>query len=145
MCPVPRRYRPDRPLWNLYGPTEATCSCTVGDLQPGKPVDIGISLPSFRCFVVAPNTLVQLPDGQAGELVVTGISVGRGYLNRPEKTAEQFTILPAPHGGVRCYRTGDKAVVLDSATGAFTLLGRHSQAIGSAVILSGRRIHNHHN
>jgi non-ribosomal peptide synthetase-like protein len=105
-CPSPlvcEWSTPARPLWNLYGPTEATCSCTYGSLVPGQPVDIGKAIPTYSCEIVDPDTLQPVAeqhadDGSsvAGELIVCGPGVGRGYLNRPEKTAAQFVRAASP-------------------------------------------------
>eukprot|EP01052_Picozoa_sp_SAG31_P010259 SAG31_NODE_557_length_14160_cov_18.420880_4_plen_232_part_00 len=121
-----------RPIWNLYGPTEATCSCTYTTLEPRKPVDIGISIPTFRCFVGDQDSLTELAPGESGELIVTGISVARGYLNLPHKTAEVFVKLS---DGRDAYRTGDRAR-MDGETGAFMLLGR----LDNQVKIHGQRV-----
>ena len=56
-------------------------------------------------YVVDPDTLQLQPIGTWGELVIGGIQVGRGYLNRPELTAKKFISNPWGEGMV--YRTGD--------------------------------------
>jgi acyl-coenzyme A synthetase/AMP-(fatty) acid ligase len=142
-CPMPlvtEWSRPSRPLWNLYGPTESTCSCTYGKLLPGQPVDIGVPIPSYACEIVDPDTLRPVSSdsaggGMAGELIVCGVSVVRGYLNRPEKTAAQFVQLP---DGRRAYRTGDRA--RRTERGTIELLGRFDAQVkirGQRVELEG--------
>ena len=88
---------------NGYGPTECTIFSTTTpvmvketNIPIGKPVD------SLDCYVVDRN-LHRLPAGAAGELVIAGRQVGRGYLNRPDKTAEAFFTMD----GVRAYHSGD--------------------------------------
>ncbi|WP_197093986.1 non-ribosomal peptide synthetase [Nonomuraea sp. SBT364] len=94
-----------RRIVNVYGPTECTVTCTSSEVYrdgEGEP-PIGTayagSLLSVRDAAGRP-----LPDGEVGELWVAGPLVGRGYLNRPELTAERFV---TGDDGVRHYRTGD--------------------------------------
>ena len=100
-------------LWNMYGPTETTIWSTVWRV----PADCG------RVLVGRPiaNTQVHIvdksgrrvPAGIPGEICIGGEGVGRGYLNRPELTAERF--VPDPFGsvpGARLYRTGDQGRLL---------------------------------
>ena len=100
-------------LTNLYGPTESTVCITSYDVSKTmKDIPIGSALDNVRLYVVD-NTGHRLPVGAAGELWVSGPQVSRGYLNRPEKTAEVFVDNPfasetAENGKYsRCYRTGD--------------------------------------
>jgi len=91
---------PGAEVWNLYGPTEATANATAARLAPGGPVVIGFPIEGAR---------LHLDDD--GEILVGGSGVARGYLGRPELTAERF--VPDPSGdlrgepGARLYRTGD--------------------------------------
>jgi amino acid adenylation domain-containing protein/non-ribosomal peptide synthase protein (TIGR01720 family) len=108
---------------NLYGPTEDTVYSTaaqVDDHEPGGP-PIGRPLPGTRAFVLDAN-LRPAPIGVAGELWLAGAGLARGYLDRPDLTAERF--LPDPHSlhGGRLYRTGDRARLRPD--GAIELLGR---------------------
>jgi amino acid adenylation domain-containing protein len=83
-------------LINLYGPTEATVdvSCfqcpsegTPGIIPIGKPID-------NICLYVTDNDFHLQPVGVTGQLVISGVGVGRGYVNRPELTAEKFVLAP---------------------------------------------------
>ena len=94
---------------NGYGPTECTIFSTIFDVKEKEPnIPIGHPLDNLRLYVVD-DTGRRLPAGAAGELWISGPQVGRGYLNRPEKTAETFIANPfgdeAPYD--RTYRTGD--------------------------------------
>jgi amino acid adenylation domain-containing protein/non-ribosomal peptide synthase protein (TIGR01720 family)/FkbM family methyltransferase len=101
--------RPEIAFWNLYGPTECTVDATACRLaaHPGSP-SIGLPLANVRVRVVTPEWTLA-PAGLEGELWIGGAGVARGYLGRPELTAERF--VPDPFGdgaGERLYRTGDR-------------------------------------
>ena len=90
-------------MHNGYGPTECTIFTTtyaMTEFQQNAP--IGKPLDNFQLFIVDKD-LNRLPLVAAGELLVSGPQVCRGYLNRPEKTAESFV----QWEDKRCYRTGD--------------------------------------
>ncbi|HEX7238660.1 MAG TPA: phosphopantetheine-binding protein, partial [Longimicrobiaceae bacterium] len=95
-------------LVDTYGPTETTVVATLTELGGGA-VSIGRPVPNGRAHVLDAD-LRPLPVGVRGELYVGGAGVARGYLGRPELTAERF--LPDPFSaepGARVYRTGDVA------------------------------------
>ena len=126
-CPadlVPRWARPGRRLMNTYGPTEATVIATCGELRPGQPVTIGRPLPNCH-VVILDEQLRPVPRGEPGELCLGGIGVARGYVGRPDLTAEKFVPNPlasAPDEPPRLYRTGDLARF--TAAGEIEFLGR---------------------
>ncbi|GIH93335.1 non-ribosomal peptide synthetase [Planobispora siamensis] len=98
-------------LVNTYGPTEAAVIATAEDLDAGAvagrpPIGRPIGATSVR---VLDGRGRPLPPGAAGELVIGGAGVARGYLGRPALTAAAF--VPDPYGppGARRYRTGDRA------------------------------------
>jgi natural product biosynthesis luciferase-like monooxygenase protein len=93
-------------LYNMYGPTETTVwSCMYRFIDKTEKVVIGKPLANTRIYILdASGQLV--PEGVAGELYIGGDGVARGYLKRPELTAERF--LPDPFKpSERVYRTGD--------------------------------------
>ena len=108
---------------NAYGPTETTiwstwAECLAGQAQPS----IGQAIRNTEVYVLD-RQLEPVPLGIPGELFIGGIGVTRGYLHRPDLTAEQF--LPNPFSqtqGARLYRTGDK--VQYRADGNLEFLGR---------------------
>ncbi|MEW1659512.1 Pls/PosA family non-ribosomal peptide synthetase [Streptomyces sp. NPDC093707] len=107
-CPprlVERWSRPGRRMLNTYGPTETTVTATVAELRPGRPVTIGRPLPTYTVLLLD-DRLRPVPDGTVGEICVGGPGVARGYVGRPELTAERFIAYPTAPGG-RLYRTGD--------------------------------------
>ncbi|HLL48506.1 MAG TPA: amino acid adenylation domain-containing protein, partial [Longimicrobiaceae bacterium] len=122
------RWAPGRRFFNLYGPTEATIWSTAAACAPGRSAPpIGRPVASTRAYVLDAGgepTPVRVP----GELHVGGVGVARGYLDRPEQTAERF--VPDPFGadaGARLYRTGDR--VRWRADGEMEFLGRVDQQV----------------
>ena len=90
-------------LLNGYGPSESICYVTAFPVKEKmQNIPIGKAVENMHLYIMDAYGH-RLPVGAAGELWVNGPQVGRGYLNRPEKTAESF--VETPWG--RCYRTGD--------------------------------------
>ncbi len=117
-----------RRVWNLYGPTETTIWST-GCVVKGdeKKVLIGRPIGNTRCYILN-NNLRPVPPGAVGELYIAGDGVARGYINRPDLTAEKF--LPDPFGsdpGDRMFRTGDLARY--HPDGAIECLGRKDHQV----------------
>ena len=94
-------------IFNMYGPTETTVWSTVSELTHKERVDVGQPVLNTQVLVLGPEG-EPLPPGVVGELCIAGEGLARGYLGRPELTAERFTVSPLAHGG-RMYRTGDRA------------------------------------
>ncbi|MBM7113159.1 amino acid adenylation domain-containing protein [Archangium primigenium] len=108
-CPAElvRQWAPDRRFFNIYGPTEVTISSTLARCDPSpQPPAIGRPLANTRAYVLDRH-LRPVPLGVAGELYLGGVGVSRGYLHRPDLTAERF--IPNPFEEGRLYRTGDLA------------------------------------
>ncbi|MBN8227307.1 non-ribosomal peptide synthase/polyketide synthase [Corallococcus macrosporus] len=108
-------------LFNLYGPSEDTTYSTASLVGRDEVPLIGRPLPATRAYVLD-TSLQPVPVGVAGELYLAGEGQARGYLLRPELTAERF--VPEPYGppGGRMYRTGDR--VRYRADGRLEYLGR---------------------
>ena len=116
----PANYR----MYNCYGPTECTIFTTTYALPyQEQNIPIGKPLDNMRLFIVDKD-LHRLPVGAAGELLVAGPQVSRGYLNRPDKTAETYISYQPSAGSepIRCYRTGD--IVRYLADGNIQFVGR---------------------
>ncbi|HEX8092836.1 amino acid adenylation domain-containing protein, partial [Jatrophihabitans sp.] len=110
-------------LINLYGPTEATVDVThqpVRGLRGLARLPIGRPIDNIRMYVLDSRGS-QLPVGMPGELYAAGAGLARGYLDRPELTAERF-VDGAGVGERRLYRTGDLARWLPD--GSLDYLGR---------------------
>jgi long-chain acyl-CoA synthetase len=92
------------PIYQVYGSTEAGHVC-YSRLDAGEPdpMSIGTPLPSRRVAVVDPDTLLPVPDGETGELMVTSEHSRKEYLNRPDETEASFVQV----NGLTYYRTGD--------------------------------------
>jgi amino acid adenylation domain-containing protein len=111
-------------FYNVYGPTECTIFTTTYLVnQKMKEIPIGKPLDNMRLYVVDPQGH-RLPVGAAGELWISGPQVSRGYLNRPEKTAEVY--IPNPFTDeakyARVYRSGD--IVRYLSSGDIQFVGR---------------------
>jgi amino acid adenylation domain-containing protein len=92
---------------NTYGPTECTDICAFhrlhrGNLDDFPFVPLGQEIPNVT-VTIRDEDLATVPDGDLGELCISGAGLGGGYLNDPERTANAFALA----GGI--YRTGDLA------------------------------------
>jgi len=124
---VPRPIR----FLNAYGPTETTITATFFETTCDQEavsglsqVPIGRPIPNVRVYVIDRQQR-PVPVGVPGELCISGAGVARGYLDRPDLTAERF--VPCPFSsedepGARMYRTGD--LVRRLPDGNIEFLGR---------------------
>jgi amino acid adenylation domain-containing protein len=128
---------PGTQVINGYGPTEGTTFTTFHPVRAGDaegPVPIGRPVSNASVHVLDPS-LRPVPIGVAGQLHIGGDGLARGYLARPDLTAERFIPDPlAGEPGARLYATGDLARRL--AGGVLEFLGR----IDNQVKLRGFRI-----
>jgi amino acid adenylation domain-containing protein/non-ribosomal peptide synthase protein (TIGR01720 family) len=117
-------------LHNLYGPTEACIDAVVWSCdRAARPprVPIGRPVANVRCYVVD-GRRNPVPIGAAGELLIAGAALARGYRNQPGMTAERFIPDPFdPRPGERVYTTGD--LVRYRPDGAIEYLGRLDQQL----------------
>ncbi|MGC4060737.1 MAG: amino acid adenylation domain-containing protein [Aquabacterium sp.] len=134
VCPtsLARQYAHVPQFINAYGPTEASVCvalhvCQAGDNAAQASEPIGRPLPNTRIYIVDAH-MQPVPVGVAGELLIGGIGVARGYLRRPELSAERFVADPfssAPDA--RVYKTGDMARWRED--GAIEYLGREDHQV----------------
>jgi amino acid adenylation domain-containing protein/non-ribosomal peptide synthase protein (TIGR01720 family) len=122
---------------NHYGPTETTVGVmthpVTPDVEGGAPLPLGQPLGSARIYLLD-SRLRPVPTGMPGEIHIGGAGVSRGYLGRPDLTAERF--IPDPFGapGSRLYRSGDLARFRPD--GAVEFIGR----VDHQVKIRGYRI-----
>ena len=130
----------DCAVFNHYGPTETTVGAITFEVEDDaldqftSQLPLGRPLPNTKIYVLDKRMYPE-PMGVAGELYIGGAGVGRGYINRPDLTAESF--VPDPFSkipGARLYRTGDRARFL--INGDIEFLGRFDHQ----VKLHGNRI-----
>ncbi|WP_375770491.1 amino acid adenylation domain-containing protein [Archangium gephyra] len=130
VCPASlvTRWGAGRRFFNVYGPTEATVIATAFRCAPeGTPPLIGQPLPHVPAYLLD-EALRPVPDGTPGELYLGGGAIARGYLRRPELTAERFVPDPfSSQAGARMYRTGDLGRRLPG--GELDFLGRVDEQV----------------
>ncbi len=97
----------DAQVWNTYGPTEATVATTSvrvdrALLEQYSPLPVGFPMTGIHVLAVD-EAGEAVAEGERGEILIAGLNVSPGYLNRPELTAKVFTKFE----GLPAYRTGD--------------------------------------
>jgi acyl-CoA synthetase (AMP-forming)/AMP-acid ligase II len=122
-------------ILNMYGPTETTVWSTTARVpKTAGRITIGRPIANTQIYVVDLSRR-PCPIGVAGEILIGGASVVRGYLDRPELTAEKFVPNPfVSDPSARLYRTGDLGRWL--ADGTLDFVGR----IDHQVKIRGYRI-----
>ncbi|HKV35213.1 MAG TPA: amino acid adenylation domain-containing protein [Pyrinomonadaceae bacterium] len=129
---------PGTRLINEYGPTETVVGCCIYEVPEGSSstgaVPIGRPIANAQLYLLD-KEMQPVPTGVTGELYIGGHGLARGYLARPDATAEKFVPHPfAINPGERLYKTGDLARFLGD--GNLEYLGR----IDNQVKLRGFRI-----
>jgi amino acid adenylation domain-containing protein len=126
LCERFQRSAPQTVLLNLYGSSEVSADATCFDTRELKPhassVPIGRPIEGVKVRVLN-ERMETVAAGESGEIYVGGVCLARGYLERPELTAERFVPDPSDaSAGAKLYRTGDLGRVL--ADGQLEFLGR---------------------
>ncbi len=126
------RTNTDITFYNVYGPTECTVDAAIFAFGKGatetssKPL-IGKGVNNTQLYILD-SRLQPVPPGISGELCIAGAGLARGYLGKPELTAQKF--IPNPFSSVpgsRLYRSGDRARFLPD--GNIDFLGRVDRQI----------------
>ncbi|WP_030857862.1 amino acid adenylation domain-containing protein [Streptomyces sp. NRRL S-37] len=110
------RTLPGTALVNLYGPTECTINTSAHTVDPAtldegpESLPIGTPVPGLSYHILDAEGR-SVAHGTTGELHISGVQLARGYLHRPDLTADRFRPHPRPgaSGHDRLYRTGDLA------------------------------------
>ncbi|BBZ31541.1 hypothetical protein MCNF_01460 [Mycolicibacterium confluentis] len=126
-------WAPGRAMFNAYGPTEATIWVTWSALVAGEAVGIGVPIAGVTALVLD-GRLNPVPVGVVGELYLAGPGVARGYVGRPDLTADRFVANPFGDSCARMYRTGD--LVRWTSVGGLEYLGRAD----AQIKLRGQRL-----
>ena len=125
-----REHCPDTLVTNAYGPTETTTFAThyavSGREKVTGSLSIGRAMDNHQVYVLD-SAFKPVAVGVPGELFIAGAGVARGYLKRPELTAERFVSNPFGDSGERMYRTGDRARWRPD--GQVEFLGRSDQQV----------------
>ncbi|MBR6012373.1 MAG: amino acid adenylation domain-containing protein [Selenomonadaceae bacterium] len=98
-------------VFNGYGPTEFNVATTYFEVDKNKeynPLPIGRPVYNCACYIVDKNNRL-VPRGAVGELCAAGVQLAKGYLNRPELTAEKFSDIEIGGRKIKVYHTGDLA------------------------------------
>lgn len=126
-----RELSPGVTIYNIYGPSEITVLSNVQNLNGESKITVGPPIMNTKIHILDKNGH-RLPIGVKGEIYISGIQVGLGYLNKPEMTKEKFLDDPFEEG--KMYKSGD--IGRWTFDGKVQCLGR----IDNQVKLRGLRI-----
>jgi len=121
---------------NLYGPTEASVDVSSHEVDPTTvvhPIPIGRPIDNVAAHILDDNLRIT-PQGVIGEIYLLGAGLARGYIGRPDLTAERFVSDVIGNDGGRMYRTGDRGYV--DPDGEMVYIGR----VDAQVKVRGVRI-----
>lgn len=109
--PLPERFVKDLrslsndiTIYNIYGPSEITILSNVQNLDNESEITVGPPIMNTKIHILDKN-MQQVPIGVVGEIYISGIQVGLGYIGKPELTKEKF--MDNPFGEGKIYRSGD--------------------------------------
>ncbi|REH01872.1 non-ribosomal peptide synthetase [Flavobacterium aquicola] len=115
-------------LWNVYGPTETTIWSSIKQIKEDDSlITIGKPIANTQLYIIDDHGLLVAP-GKTGEIAIGGDGVAKGYWNRPELTAEKFTVNKfSDNNDEILYRTGDLGKLLPN--NEIECLGRVDQQV----------------
>lgn len=116
-------------VYNLYGPTETTIWSTCAELTNSNRIHLGKPIDNTTVLLVDQNQKL-LPVGCIGEIIISGESISKGYVNKPEETEKRFVELYYPNlfnRPERFYKTGDIGRI--SQDGYLIYLGRRDDQV----------------
>ena len=104
-----KKWSQGRNFFNGYGPTEGSVCATIAKYTSfNEKITIGRPIPNVQVYILDPH-LQPVPIGVPGELHIGGAGLARGYLDRPDLTAEKFIEVNLLGKTERIYKTGDLA------------------------------------
>jgi amino acid adenylation domain-containing protein len=116
-----------RKVYDLYGPSEATTYATWTQRVADGPAIVGRPVANTQIYILD-RQMQPCPVGVAGEIYIGGDCLARGYINRPELTAERFVPDPfSSRSGARLYKTGDLGRYLPD--GNIEFIGRRDHQV----------------
>jgi amino acid adenylation domain-containing protein len=119
-----KKYTKSR-IYNMYGPTETTVWSSLKELTDEEIISIGKPIMNTEMYIIDKNSNL-LPDGEIGELCISGEGLALGYINNNKLTEEKF-VRNLFNIGDRVYKTGDLAKRIPN--GDIILLGRMDQQV----------------
>jgi len=127
-CPISliKKWAEGRHLYNSYGATECSIGIATAKYEGGEVLPIGKPLANKRCYIVDEHRQL-VPQGVAGELLIGGVGLARGYLNQPALTQEKFIPDPFFADSGLVYTSGDRVRWLSN--GEMEFLGRQDTQV----------------
>ena len=113
-------------IYNMYGPTETTIWSMVAELTESENVHIGQAIKNTQIYVLN-EKLEGMPQGQVGEIAISGSGLARGYRNDLDKTKQNFVYIKRNGTKERVYRTGDYGFL--NNTGNYIFCGRKDNQV----------------
>ncbi|SDZ37957.1 amino acid adenylation domain-containing protein [Bacillus sp. 166amftsu] len=111
----------DTRLFNVYGPTETTVWVTFKEIDNKTRLTVGKPFPGNQITIL--KDTYEVKQGEIGEVCITGLNVGRGYINTNQNNNSSFVL----KNGKRSYLTGDEGFI--NSKGELEILGRYDEQV----------------